>query len=152
MKYLTSILIGGLILFNCSCGTLSGFDSIHFSVGKDVLENAIDSLYNEFPQYQIPPKWQKFDDWNKRGYGFLDARIFYFSKAPEEMYYVTFIGDSTTQTSVTQSEIAIRAVSNGSERWYLEEDVKGSEKKRIQTRFKNEIVLKLEEFTQTHAY
>ena len=134
-----------------SCGTLGGFESINVPVERSVLKKAMDSLYSTFPEYQIPDKWKKFDTWRERGYGFLDGTIFYFAKGPEEMYYVTFIGDSTEQAHSKITEIAVRAVSRGSAKWILEEDTNKKEKQRVENRFRVEILSKLEKFALINA-
>ena len=108
------------------------------------MKKAIDSFYKTYPEYQIPDKWKELDTWHKRGYGFLGGTIFYFAKSPEEMYYVTFIGDTTNQENSKSSELAIRAISKGSPKWLSEDDVNNKEKKRIENRFRAEIVSKLE--------
>ena len=137
------IFLTSLIIF--SCGTLGGFDTRSFLVKKSELNKAFDTLYSKFPKYKIPNKWEKFDDWQERGYDFLDARLIYFENNPEEMYYLTFIGDSIQSNSYT-SVISIRAVCNGSAKWLLVSDFSKKEKERIEKRFDKEIIFKLESY------
>jgi hypothetical protein len=140
--------LGGCILIGA--GTLGGFDKRIFPVPKESLVRAITLLYEEHPEYHIPPKWQQ-DDWKKRGYDFLDTRIFYFSAEPEEMYYVSFIGDSIVQADPNRISISIRSVYTASGGWQLEENFGREERERIEKRFNREIITKLEEYTGTHA-
>jgi len=124
------------------CGTLGSFKVINFSVNKQPLSLAIDSIYKNYPYYKIPEKWKKFDTWAERGYDFLDSRIFYFKDSPEEMYYVTFRGDKTTSANGPIS-IAIRAVSKGKGKWLMQDDFSEKEIERIESRFEAEILSKI---------
>ncbi len=144
MKNLVLILFS--IIFLVSCGTLGGFEIITFPVSKNKVNSAIDSLYKNFPEYKIPEKWKELNDWQDRGYGFLDSRIFYFKSTPEEMYYVSFIDmedDSTKQDVQLQTSLSIRAVSKGEKKWWLHKELNAKEQKRIENRFKKEIISKL---------
>ena len=142
-----------LICCNCSsCGTLGEIGSGKcFPTSKKALEVAFDSLYAKYPEYRTPAKWDSINDWSKRGYDFLESRIFYFKSSPEEMYYITFIGDSTVLADTTKIEIGIRAIYNGHKfgKWLLNSELDTKEKRRIESRFDNEIVSKLEEYTKT---
>lgn len=141
-----------LVLFSLiSCdGTLGGFNTVSFPVSKKKIETAFDSLYSNYPEYRIPDKYQDYNSWSKRGYDFLDSRIFYFSQSPEEMYYISFVGDEESFKDTTHIDIAIRSVFIGSKRkWLKQEDFTKEEESRIQTRFKIEIISKLEKYTNT---
>ena len=134
-----------------SCGTLGGIgETIYFHTPKKQLEIAIDSLYANYPEYKIPGKWVNFNDWSRAGYDFLESRIFYFNSSPEEMYYVTFTGDTTE--SSTKIGIGIRAIDRGDYYWLLEKDLDSKEIKRIEKRFDAEIVSKLERYTNSKAF
>src|SRR4051812_13486729 len=124
LLFLTCILAG--------CGTLGGFDIRSFPTSKQNVVAAIDTLYARHPEYRVPNKWKRFDDWQERGYGFLDTRIFYFKADPEEMYYVSFYGDANdaVQANKTYTALSIRAVHDGTTTWKLEEDVSSSSKNR----------------------
>lgn len=140
-------------VFQCtSCGTLGGLDSRVFLVSKEKIENAIDSFYAISSDYVIPAKWEQYDDWSKRGYDFLESRIFYFKSYPEEMYYVSFEGTSTSPADTYTCAIAIRAVFKEDEKgWYLEDDLDKEDKKRIESRFDNEIVSKIEVYANAKS-
>lgn len=136
-------------------GTLGGFETITFPTSKQTLVVAIDSLFAQYPEYKTPDKWKKRDDWKERGYDFLDSRIFYFKSEPEEMYYVSFYGDAndSLQVDTTKTGISIRAVDNSADYiWTKESDISSSEERRISERFQNEIVSKLEHYTNTKAF
>ncbi|MCC9073236.1 hypothetical protein LNQ49_16790 [Flavobacterium sp. F-65] len=140
-----------VICINCD-GTLGGFNNLSFPVPKKKLEVAFDSLYSNYPEYKIPAKYQNFNNWSKRGYDFLDSRIFYFSQSPEEMYYISFVGDEQNLKDTTHIDIAIRAVFAGNKKkWLKQEDFTKEEENRIQERFKTEIISKLEKYTNNDA-
>ena len=143
-----SFLLIVFILINCD-GTLGGFDTISFPTSKKKIEIAIDSLYFNYPEYKIPDKWKEENDWSKRGFNFLNSRIFYFKENPEEMYYTSIrVGND----SLTHIDIAIRSVFMGSKRkWLKQEDFTKEEENRIQTRFKTEIISKLEKYTNSKS-
>lgn len=148
LAVIAQCLICGLV----SCGTLGGIgDGIYFPISKKKLEIAMDSLYMKHPEYKAPKDWGKFNNWSERGYDFLESKIFYFKSSPEEMYYVTFIGDSTALASTTKIGIGIRALNKGSYKWLLNDDLDSKEKERIEKRFDDEIISKLEEYTKTKA-
>lgn len=109
------------------------------------------STYAKHPEYQMPASWEKFNTWSARGYDFLQSRIFYFKSSPEELYYVTFIGDSTALADTTKIEIGVRAINKGDNKWLLNADLDSKERERIEERFDSEIVSKLEEYTATKA-
>jgi hypothetical protein len=146
-----ALLFGSLTLLT-SCGTLGGFEIITFSTSKHKLEAGIDSLYSRYPQYRMPndSAWKSNDDWSARGYGFLDSRIFFFSNPPQELYYVSFVGDSTDFADTSKVSISVRAVTNISSGWRLEKDVSSREGDRIEERFRKEIGEKLESLTHSH--
>ncbi|MES2575592.1 MAG: hypothetical protein V4572_11655 [Bacteroidota bacterium] len=150
MKLKTNLCLLFLILICTNCdGTLGGFNIISFPVSKKKIETAFNSLYSE---YKIPKKWEEYNNWSKRGYNFLESRIFYFKEKPEEMYYISFIGDEETFKDTTHIDIAIRSVFIGSKKkWLKKEDLKKEEENRIQSRFKSEIISKLEKYTSSNA-
>lgn len=148
----TRIFVSLLFFILISCdGTLGSFNIISFPVSKKKIEIAIDSLYSNNPEYKIPSKWEEHNNWSKRGYDFLESRIFYFKEKPEEMYYVTFVGEEETLKDTTHIDIAIGSVFVGSKRNWFEEDFSKEEENRIQTRFKKEIISKLEKYTNSKA-
>ena len=141
------------IVFICTkCdGTLAGFNIISIPISKKKIEIALDSLYSDYPKYKIPKKWEGDNDWSKRGYDFLESRIFYFQETPEEMYYVTFVGEKETLKDPSHIDIAISSVFVGSKRKWIEKDFTREEENRIQARFKSEIISKLEKYTNSKA-
>lgn len=152
-KRLTILFITFILTGCIGAGTLGGFDLRTFPTSKRNLVQAIDTLYLRHPEYEIPNKWKTFDDWHERGYDFLDSRIFYFKTNPEEIYYVTFIGDAndSIQVDTTKTALSIRAYRNNKFGWTKEEDLSSKEKKRVQQRFDQEIISKLEEYTNTKS-
>ena len=151
-KSVIKVFISLILLTLINCGTLGGFKIIRFNVSKENLNTAFDKLYLQYPEYTYPKKWSKFDDWSERGYDFLESKIIYFDKNPEEMFYITFIDDNESLDNNKNSEIAIRAVHNNSGKtWLKEENFNKEERLRIENRFKNDIITKLEKYTNSHA-
>ena len=142
------------VLSGCySAGTLGGFKIVNFPVSKHRLVAAIDSFYKLRPEYKIPEKWKDLDDWSARGYDFLDSRLFYFTSKPEEMYYVTFIGDGNdkVQADTSTTSISIRVIYNSDKRMLYQKDVNPVEEQRINNRFDKEIVSYLERLTNSKS-
>ena len=130
-----------------SCGTLGSFEVIEFPTERQNLINAIDTLYSQNPKYKIPERLKHLDNWKQRGYDFLDSRIFYFESGPEEMYYVTIRNHETTPES-NPCYIAVRSVYfDGKSGWQVENEFEENQKERIEERFRNEIISKLEKIT-----
>ena len=70
------------------------------------------------------------------------------------MYYISFYGDAndSIQADTTKTGISIRAVDNDANyNWTKESDISSSEERRINKRFQNEIISKLEQYTNTKA-
>ncbi len=153
MKLKTKLYLLSLIVICTNCdGTLGGFNTISLPTSKKKLETAFDSLYSNYSEYKIPSKWIEYDHWSKSGYDFLDSRLLYFNQSPEEMYYISFVGDEETFKDTTHIDIAIRSVFIGRKRkWLKQEDFNKEEENRIQTRFKTEIISKLEKYTNSKA-
>ena len=129
-------------LFNFSGGSsLNGFETYRFETKKHHLETLIDTVFfdSHTTNYCIPKKWIHLDDWEKRGLDFPETRIFYFPLSPVEMYYVSFLGDSTYWKKSSYAEISIRAVGtkNG---WKHAKSINEKDKNRIEKRFRKEII------------
>jgi len=141
------------ICIGLSCGTLGGIGpTLYFPTSKIKLEQAFSRLYVEHPEYNVPENWKKYDTWSERGYDFLEGRIFYFKTPPEEMYYVSFIGDSADLADPNQIGIAIRAIyTNEKSKWLLGDELSNREKDRITNRFNKNIISKLEGYTKSKA-
>ena len=146
-----------ILLFSClliSCdGTLGGFDNRNFETPKQNIEKAIETLFVKNPKFEIPEKWKVNDNWKKRGFGFLDTRIFYFQSEPEEMYYVSFVENGKEKQNENGPTIlAIRSIfSKRHNQWLNEEDFENDEKERIEKRFDMEIISKLEKYSGIKA-
>ncbi|MDR7211676.1 hypothetical protein J2W48_003633 [Flavobacterium piscis] len=146
-----------ILLFSClliSCdGTLGGFDNRNFETPKQNIEKAIETLLVKNPELEIPEKWNDNDNWKKRGFGFLDTRIFYFQSEPEEMYYVSFVEDGNEKQNKNGPTIlAIRSVfTKRHNQWLKEEDFDYNTKERIENRFDTEIISKLEKYSGLKA-
>ncbi len=69
-------------------GTLGAFQDWAFLLPKNQFEKQISLFIKSNPQYIIPKKWEYLDDWEERGFGFLNGKVFYFKNNPEELYYV----------------------------------------------------------------
>jgi len=150
------IYILGLIILCTSCkwfsaGTLGSFKRWAFVITEKQFEQELSQFFKNNPQYLVPEKWDYLDTWKESGYGFLKSKIFYFKDGPEEMYYVSYRDiddDFTAKEGFKTTIISIRAVTDGNEMriWFTVEDYEKNkvEEKRIDDRFHNEIISKLE--------
>jgi hypothetical protein len=132
--------------------TLGGFPERNFPVSKENLDKAIDNLFLSNPEFKVPNKWADEDTSIKKSYFFLEGKTFYFKNNPEEMYYVTFIGDSAVLADSKKATISIRLINNGGSKWLRFKEVDTTERKRIEKRFDAEIIGKLENYTGTKSF
>lgn len=146
------ILLFSSLLISCD-GTLGGIDNRTFETPKQNIEKAIETLFVKNPELKIPAKWKDNDDWKKRGFGFLDTRIFYFQSEPEEMYYVSFVENGNEKQNENGPTIlSIRSVfTKRHNQWLKEEDFSKDEKERIEKRFDTEIINKIEIYSGIKA-
>lgn len=144
------LLLIGASLIGCGFGTgrKEGFDKRVFSVSKQTLARAIDSLFDEHREYKIPEKWVGQYNWKEEN-DFEYSHIFYLQAKPEEMYYVSFVGNQkdSVQNSIAAT-IVIKMVCDGSE-WQNGKNISRSENTRIEKRFDDEIITKLEQYTNS---
>lgn len=144
----TNFLILIILIFCNSCnsvtGTLGSFQKWIIPVSIGNVDEELIKLYANNPEYVIPEKWKYMDSWKDRGFEFLDGTIFYFKANPEEIYYVTY---SDAEEEMPNTVISVRAVFNKDvENWQTIENYRKNEheKKRINERFYQEIIAKLE--------
>lgn len=142
----------------CSCngivgaGTLGSWKPILFPVSELKLDSATSNLYKNYPEYQSPVKWQyAVEYWKNSGYDFLKAEFFYFQNPPEEMYYVSYLDSGFGVNIPNHTEIAIRSVYSEKSGWRTNDECSEEERARIIERFNNEVICKLEEYTNTHS-
>jgi len=88
----------------------------------------------------------------KNSYFFLKSRTFYFKNDPEEMYYVTFKGDSAMLADPSKTTIAIRLINRSGPKWFKYVELDTIERKRIEERFDKEIILRLEGYPKTKSF
>lgn len=157
MKIVKIILIGlglyalyyivGIIYFFISLspgGGLGGFPHKKFETDIFTLENTIDCMLESDSSFAVPEKWKKIEnEWQERGYDFLNTRIFYFPNPPEEMYYVSFIGYDTAKPGSKYSEISIRSVGNKNGWKSYKSFDDDDEIERIESRFDSLVVTKV---------
>jgi len=134
------------VFYHFGDDTLGGFPERNFATSKKNLESAVDSIYSLNPEFRVPNKWADEDTSIKKSYFFMEGRTFYFKNDPEEMYYVTFIGDSAMLANPTKTTISIRLVNFGGPKWLKDREVSKSEYLRIEERFDKEIISKLENY------
>lgn len=149
------ILFFCLLFYSCtanfSAGSLGGWVTVTFPASEKKLQIAIDSLYRFNPKYDCLGKWKfEAENWRK-DYSNLKTLTFCFDSAPEEMYYVTFV-EAGTSSNPAYASLAVRGVENGTGRWSRYEDFNHTEQLRIQKRFEEEIISKLEQYTKIKSY
>jgi hypothetical protein len=135
-------------------GTLGGFKGWILPVSEKEMKLAFEKIYQEYPQYTIPTKWKKLDDWESRGFGFLNGTVLYLqSNSIEEMYFVSFHEGDEFSTYNHKTMISVRSVNKGDLRWLNVEDYNNNldEVKRIESTFFTEIVTKLEKILNVKA-
>jgi hypothetical protein len=115
------------------------------------LNAAIDTLYFKNPEYKIPAKWLRYDNFAAKPSTYLFKKIFYFKDKPEEMYYVSLIDDSIMTGDTSQTGLAIRAVNRNGE-WMQVDKFDYKQQRKIQRRFNKEIISKLKEYTKARVY
>jgi hypothetical protein len=135
-----------LISCNYSGDTLGYSSAFVFPFSENVLKIKIDSLFNQHPQYKIPDKWHELDNWNRRGLGFLQGKIFYFREQPEEMFYVT---SGVSDNINVHASLFIRAINRGY-RWFKFDELDEAEKKRVEYRFEKSICSKLGNYSKSN--
>ncbi len=127
---------------NIGAGTLGSFDDRRFAIKKSTFLKAFDSLAEK----QIPDKWIENAASIEHTYEFLaeDVTCLYLNDNPEEMYFISYQGNSKFTV------ISIRSVfRNG--RWSVKGDLDDEEIDRIETRFEDEIIKKIENRTSTKS-
>jgi hypothetical protein len=142
MRNLTILLAVLTILTRCNigAGTLGSFDDRRFPIKKSDFLTVFDSLTEK----QIPDKWKETASDIERTYEFLadDVTCLYLNDNPEEMYLVSYQGNSKFTV------ISVRSVFRQG-RWFVKGDLDDDEIDRIETRFDNEIIKKIENRTRT---
>jgi hypothetical protein len=131
-----------LIRCNIGAGTLGSFDDRRLAINKSDFLTAFDSLTEK----QIPDKWKETAASIEHTYEFLadDVTCLYLNDNPEEMYFVSYQGNSKFTV------ISVRSVFRHG-RWSVKGDLDNEEIDRIETRFDNEIIKKIEYRTRTKA-
>ena len=132
------------ILLYASCEPHNKFNHRVFDIPKGTLLTAIDSLHNKHPHYRPPDKWRIYDGYSQRGYEFSSQRRFYFPQPNEEMYYVSILAYNN------KTRVVISAVHTNTG-WHLEEDMPPDEITRIEKRFEDRIISKLEAVTNSRC-
>jgi hypothetical protein len=144
MKNLTILIAVMIILIRCNigAGTLGSFDNRRFAIKKSDFLTAFDSLTEK----QIPDKWKETAASIEHTYEFLadDVTCLYLNDNPEEMYFVSYQGNSKFTV------ISVKSVFKHG-RWSVKGDLDDAEIDRIETRFDNEIIKKIENRTRTKA-
>jgi len=147
-----------LIMLCCICSMLAACntlgqigDSVRFNTSTANLENALDSLYKNYPEYKMPATWAKYKSSIVKvsPSPYTEDKFFYFKSNPEELYYVVLINDSVMTDDSARTRLAIRAVNRGSDKWILESGLDNDAEETIIKRFDDEIVSKLRVYTKS---
>ncbi|AMM51005.1 hypothetical protein TH61_07155 [Rufibacter sp. DG15C] len=145
-KYLTKLfaiclmVTAGVTSCTIGAGTLGSFEDRKFQVSIEEMLVAMNSLES----HKIPEKWKPTAASIEGTYGFFENTNFYLKGSPEEMYFVSYQGNSRVTV------MSIRSVfKNG--KWFIENDLAEDERERIENRFDREIIAKLEKLTNSKA-
>jgi hypothetical protein len=139
MRLLLKALITLMLI---GCNGRAEFKARRFSVGKEKILSAIDSVYGLYPQYKMPDKWIVYDGYSERGHKYENEWKFYFSPPPEEMISVSIVSRGE------ESKLIISSVHDETG-WHHENDMARSDIMRVQKRFDERIIPKLEKFAKT---
>jgi len=152
IKRITCLILTAIFL--CSCdfeeNALGEWPERTFPISRKKLTAAINHLNDQNVEYKVPGKWIEEDSSEIKSYFFLISTTFYLSDNPEEMYFVTLIGDSTMLADSSKTIIAIRSVYNDGA-WLRYSDERPAEQVRIEKRFDKEIISKLELYSGADA-
>jgi len=146
------ITIGCICSILTACNTLGQVgDSIRFNTSTLKLDNAIDSLYKNYPEYKMPASWEKYKNSIIKASPspYTEDKFFYFKSSPEEVYYVVLVNDSLMTDDSARTRLAIRAVNRGSDKWILESGLDNDAEEAVIKRFDDEIVTKLRTYTKS---
>jgi len=117
-----------------------------FDCNNKELFVCIKNFYSQHKNYQVPEKWVKWDISDDPGYIDLMGVSYYFLPEkeydqPEEMYYVTLIIKSLSDSTIKTSYLSIRKVVNLNNEGSISfANLSKKEKIRIEKRFKYYIV------------
>lgn len=126
-----------ILLFLSSCGTTGHLVFYHFDANKYDVEKEISTIINKDSSYSLPMKWKGV---NKGGY--FEMIYIYFKNSPEEIYRISFTGDSSVWKHSSTSRLALVSQFDG-DTWRNESELSNKEIKRIENRFETEILSKI---------
>jgi hypothetical protein len=121
-----------------SCGTTGHIKFYYFDASKKEVEKRLKEIINQDSLHIVPSKWKEhtMGDYFERYY-------VYFSNSPEEMYQIGFTGDSSDWKNANYSKLGLICVYAG-EQFEYENDLSYREIKRIEKRFEEEILSRLD--------
>lgn len=148
MKIFIATLVSSVLFSVLSCGfgagTLGGGEVYKFNCKRHILEKALDTLNILNPKFNVPKRWRRYNNWEEKGYGFLNGKTYYIKgndELIEEMYYVSTIGSDTI--SENYGHVTIRSVFrmvNEQPRWLYFTDIDESDAEFIEKRFRKIIL------------
>jgi hypothetical protein len=132
-------------------GTLGGGKSYKFDCSRHDLQQCLAKVKEQSPQNSIPNKWISYDNWQEKGYSFLDGHSFYFADSlGERMYYVTMVMQTLDDLPSTKpSYLAIRSIfmiDEGKPRWKTFDEVDAREMELAYERIEVHVIGKFKEF------
>jgi hypothetical protein len=134
-----------LLLFSISgCGIGAGTLGT-FQVWK--LDTNIDKVLSAFEainESNLPDKWKKTSSNIQQNYEFMSTICIYFRESPEEMYFLSYNGNSKV------TKISVRSVYDG-KIWRTQNKCTDEENSRINNRFQQIIIKKLKNITNSSA-
>jgi hypothetical protein len=136
----------GHIIFAASFSSngMGGGEVYKFDCSRGELFSGLQSFYVNNPVYQIPSKWEQIDFTKQPYYKEFKGISLYFkatSTEPEEMYFVTLVSNSFSDTTYTNpSYAAVRIVTDAQMKSI---EITKEEAKRTDRRFKENVLDKL---------
>lgn len=139
-----------IILTSCNlniAGTLGGGDTYRFNCTEEKLNFFLDSIEEDNLSLKIPEKWIKYDNWEQKGYGFLNGKVYYIKgkeSDEDEMYYVSVIPpkENFNKNPGTSVRSVFRIVKS-KPRWLNLDDLYWWERRGIEEKFQEKVLSQL---------
>lgn len=149
------LIVFSLFLYSCNnigAGSNGAWKIKGFPFTNKEVTASVNSLYEKYPEYLIPKKWEEESGyWKNDGYDKSRILFFYFKSAPEEMYFVFLVAPGFVDHP-EYARLAVISVYSEKTGWKVIKEQSDKDKVRIQQRFENEIISKLEKSMGTKTF
>jgi hypothetical protein len=132
-KYLTIV----VLFFLSSCGTTGHIAFYDFNASKFDVEKEIKNVIYKDSAYVVPNKWKSHTEGD-----YFERIYIYFRNAPEEIYQIGFVYDSTAWKQSSSCRLGFVSIFKGQQFQY-ESDLSNKEIERIMKRLETNILSKI---------